>query len=168
MKTLVVRTSAEAQDQKGEDTETVLVIDEAIGVLVAVTSRLMDRIFNARLSRHNVSFGQWPILMNLWAEEGISQRELSRRVSIDEGTTTRTLDRMASEGLVVRKNDKNDRRQHNIYLTAKGRNLRDSLVPLALASNDQAISTLSPREVEALRKILGKMIASLKKGLDPG
>ena len=141
---------------------TVLVIDDDIGFFIAVTSRLMDRALNGRLKKYGVSFGQWPFLMTLWAEEGLTQRELSRRVSNEEATTTRTLDRMEAEGLIERKANITDRRQRNIYLTSKGRSLRDKLVPEALATSDQTTSQLTPKEVAALRAALKKMVGSLK------
>ena len=47
-----------------------LVIEDAIGFLLAVTSRLMDRTLNGRLQKYGVSFGQWPILMSLSGRRG--------------------------------------------------------------------------------------------------
>ena len=161
MEAVVVQQSSDLKTNINSE-HTVLVIDEDIGFFIAVTSRLMDRALNGRLKKYGVSFGQWPFLMMLWAEEGLTQRDLSRRLSNEEATTTRTLDRMEADGLIRRKANITDRRQRNIYLTSKGRSLRDKLVPEALANSDLTTGQLTPKEVAALRAALKKMVGSLK------
>ena len=161
MEAVVVQQSSDLKTEINSE-HTVLVIGEDIGFFIAVTSRLMDRALNGRLKKYGVSFGQWPFLMMLWAEDGLTQRDLSRRVSNEEATTTRTLDRMEADGLIRRKANIADRRQRNIYLTSKGRSLRDKLVPEALANSDLTTGQLTPKEVAALRAALKKMVGSLK------
>ena len=161
MKAVVIQQSSDLKTEVNS-AHTVLVIDDDIGFFIAVTSRLMDRALNGRLKKYGVSFGQWPFLMALWAEEGLTQRELSQRVSNEEATTTRTLDRMEADGLIQRKANIADRRQRNIYLTSKGRSLRDKLVPEAIANNDLTTGQLTPKEVAALRAALKKMVGTLK------
>ena len=161
MKAVVVQQSSDLKTEMSSE-QTLLVIDEDIGFFIAVTSRLMDRALNARLKKYGVSFGQWPFLMMLWAEEGLTQRELSRRVSNEDATTTRTLDRMEADGLIQRKANITDRRERNIYLTSKGRSLRDKLVPEALATTALTTAQLTPKEVAALRAALKKMVGTLK------
>jgi DNA-binding MarR family transcriptional regulator len=166
-KTIVVRTYDDLGNEPVLPEQMTLVIEESVGFLIAVASRFMDRSLNARLQPHGASFGQWPFLMALWAEEGISQRELSRRLSKEEGTTTRTLTRMEAKGLISRGSDPGDKRQRKIFLTSKGRSLRDKLVPEALGVTVTAVEDMSESEVAALLEALKKMIGSLKKGLAP-
>lgn len=161
MKAVVVQQSSDLKTEMNSE-HTILVIDDDIGFFIAVTSRLMDRALNGRLKKYGVSFGQWPFLMTLWAEEGLTQRELSRRVSNEEATTTRTLDRMEADGLIRREANITDRRQRIIYLTSKGRSLRDKLVPEALAVSHLTTGQLTPKEVAALRAALKKMVGTLK------
>ena len=161
MKAVVVQQSSDLKTEVNSE-QTLLVIDDDIGFFIAVTSRLMDRALNGRLKKYGVSFGQWPFLMTLWAEEGLTQRELSRRVSNEEATTTRTLDRMEADGLIQRKANITDRRQRNIYLTSKGRSLRDKLVPEALATTTLTTAQLTLKEIAVLRTALKKMVGTLK------
>ncbi|MDF2114487.1 MarR family transcriptional regulator [Roseiarcaceae bacterium H3SJ34-1] len=163
--TIVVRTLRELEGRHSSSDHTTLVIEESVSFLIAVASRFLDRSLNVRLQPYDVSFGQWPFLMALWAEEGISQRELSRRLSKEEATTTRTLGRMEAEGLISRGSDPGDKRQRKISLTRKGRMLRDKLVPEALDVTAVAVAALSEKEVAALRTALKKIIGSLKDNL---
>ena len=97
----------------------------------------------------------------LWDEDGLSQRELSRRIHIEEPTTARTLDRMERDGLVRRVRNARDRRQFNIFLTERGIQLRDELIPYALEVNARATHGLSEQDKAKINSLLAYMIARL-------
>ena len=108
-----------------------------------------------------MSAGQWPLLLYLWEMEGLSQKQLARRVQIEEPTTTRTLDRMERDGLVHRVRDETDRRRVNVYLTERGHQLRDELVPYAQEVNALATHGLSGQDKTKINSLLHYMIARL-------
>ena len=141
--------------------ETPFVIDENTAHLVAVAHRLFSRALQGRFASHGVSVGQWPILLHLWEEDGLTQKELSRRVQIEEPTTTRTLDRMERDGLVRRVRNPRNRRQVNVHLTERGAALKDELVPYALEVNAVATFGLSEQDKAKINSLLGYMIARL-------
>ena len=85
-----------------EDGGSTFVIEDSTSQLVSVAARLFSRALQARFAEHDVSAGQWPLLLYLWEQDGLSQKQLARRVQIEEPTTTRTLDRMERDGLVRR------------------------------------------------------------------
>ena len=94
-------------------------------------------------------------------KDGLSQKQLSRRVQIEEPTTTRTLDRMERDGLVRRVRDESDRRRINVYLTERGNLLRDELVPHAQEVNALATHGLSEQDKAKINSLLTYMIARL-------
>lgn len=114
--------------KRGAPDDHVFVILESLGYLISVLARLLDRSLNARLQQHGSSFGQWPVLLALWAEDGLLQIDLARRAAIEPATLVLTLDRMERDGFVRRQRLSHDRRLSGIYLTAKGRQLRDELI----------------------------------------
>ena len=89
----------------------------------------------------------------------MSQVELSRVVAIEPPTMVRNIDRMVRDGLVRRVPDPDDRRISRIYLTDRGRALRDQLVPKAAAVNAATLERLTPNEGRTLRRLLGKVLA---------
>jgi DNA-binding MarR family transcriptional regulator len=135
------------------------IIEENVGYLIAVAARYMARSLNRRLLKHGVSVGQWTVLLHLWASDGLSQRELSRRIGIEDATITRTIDRMERDGLVQRIKEPHDQRQYRITITARARALRDHLVPCALDVVDVVIADLSRADVQRLCLVLHKIIA---------
>lgn len=104
------------------------VIDETFGYAAMVTSRLIQRVLASRFKTHGVLFGEWPILLFLWVHGTASQYELSRLISIGEGTVARVVARMERKKLVIRKRNENDKRQYIVRPTRKGWSLRDKLL----------------------------------------
>jgi DNA-binding MarR family transcriptional regulator len=129
----------------------------------ALVSRLVARALSARLGPKGIGFGQFPVLLCLWDEDGVTQKVLSQRVRIQAPTMVRTLDRMEREGLVKRVRSKTDRRQIHIRLTAKGRKLENSLVPLAAEVESAALAGISKRDRSQLDGLLARLIANLEK-----
>jgi DNA-binding MarR family transcriptional regulator len=134
------------------------VIEESFGYLVNRLARSMAGQLAEELRPAGVGIGQWAILLFLWARDGMSQAELSRIVAIEPPTMVRTVDRMVRDGLVTRQVDPRDARVSRIYLTAKGRALRDELVPKAVAVNAANLGRLTAREASELRRLLGKLV----------
>jgi DNA-binding MarR family transcriptional regulator len=133
----------------------------SVGYLVRQTHRAFTRALQARIAPRGVSIGMWFFLRALWQEDGISQRELSRRVGMMEPTTASALGNMERKGLVRRIRNRSDRRIVNVFLTERGRALRRELLPLAAAVNAEALRGISGNEVAHLRALLAKLQARL-------
>jgi MarR family transcriptional regulator, organic hydroperoxide resistance regulator len=146
-------------------TARVFIIEESLGYLVNYLAKLFSQILTAYLAPHGVYPGQWGVLLFLWVQDGQTQRELSRQVAIDEASMVRSIDRMERDGLVQRVRNEHDRRQINIFLTEKGRGLRDQLVPCALAGNAVATQSFTEEEQNQLSALFHRMIASLEDAL---
>ena len=102
------------------------------------------------------------LLLSLWEEDGLTQRQLSNRVQIEEPTTTRTLDRMERDGLVSRIRDKDDRRRIHIFLTERASQLKDELIPYAKEVNARATHGLSEQDKAKANSLLTYIIARLE------
>jgi DNA-binding MarR family transcriptional regulator len=75
-------------------------------------------------------------------------------VAIEPPTMVRTIDRMVRDGLVERRADPRDARVSRIHLTARGLDLRDELVPKAVAVNERTRRRLSPGDQRSLLRSL--------------
>ena len=157
----VMRRRSAARDEAEADGARTFVVEEAAAHLVPLAARLFARALQERLSRHGVSVAQWSMLLLLWEEDGLTQRELGRRQRIEEPTAARTLHRMERDGLVRRLSDGGDRRRRRVVLTERGRLLRDELVPAALEVNAVATHGLSADDKQRLVSLLRYTIARL-------
>lgn len=135
------------------------VIQESIGYLLSTNARLLQREMTACLAEHGVAHAHWSIMLVLWAGDGLTQKELSRRVAIEEPTLARSLAGMERKDLVRRKRDSVDGRQMLVFLTKRSAALRDVLVPLAFSVQEQTISVLTETERTILVVLLQKALA---------
>lgn len=133
--------------------------------------RSFTRAIQARIASHGVTMGQWLFLRVLWQEDGITQRELSQRVGMMEPTTVTALNGMERRELVQRVRNPHDRRKVNIFLTPKGRSLRDVLQPCATEINQFALRGVADddlaRTMELLRRVMDNL-RELGAGSDDG
>jgi DNA-binding MarR family transcriptional regulator len=139
-----------------------LPFEGSVGYQVRMTHRALQRYLQSKIAPHGVTLGMWYHLRALWAEDGLTQRELARRIGLMEPTTLGAILGMEKIGLVKRVRNKADRRKINIFLTAKGRQLKAELLPLARQVVSDAAAGFSAREVELLLDLL----KSIQRNLD--
>jgi DNA-binding MarR family transcriptional regulator len=132
-----------------------------VGYLIRDVHRAFQRSLQARIASHGVSIGQWFFLRALWEEDGLTQRELSQRVGMMEPTTVTALNSMERRGLVERVRNPHDRRKVNIFLTPKGRGLRDVLLPYATDINDQATRHIDGADLNLTVAALCRIVSNL-------
>lgn len=135
--------------------------EDSAGYLIRDTHLLFAKALRNRLQFHQITPGQWYFLRALWAEEGLSQRELSRRVGTTEPTTVSALRLLARNGLIRRVRNPGDRRTINIFLTDKARALKTELMPMAFDVNVTATAGFTPAEFAQLRNMLRRIRENL-------
>ena len=135
--------------------------EESAGYLVRDTHLLFARALRNRLQSHQITPGQWYFLRTLWDEEGLSQRELSRRVGTTEPTTVSALRLLERNGMIERVRNPDDRRTINIFLTDKARDMKSELMPVAFEVNDIATGGLTEAEFDQLRGLMQKVRENL-------
>ncbi len=140
--------------------------EESAGYLVRDTHLLFAKALRNRLQAHQITPGQWYFLRTLWDEEGLSQRELSRRVGTTEPTTVSALRLLARNGMVERVRNPKDRRTINIFLTDAARAMKAELMPVAVEVNDIATAGLTDEEFVQLRGLMKKIRENLIAAVD--
>ena len=126
----------------------------SMGYLTRIAFRAFSRALEIRTSPHGVSSGQWRFLRVLWREDGLTQRELSRRVGMREPTTVIALKSLERSGFVLRRKSVEDRRKVHVYLTPQAKGLQKVLLPAVAEVNAIALAGLSKAEIAVLRKAL--------------
>ena len=130
---------------------------DSIARRLVLTAKALRAHFEANLHASGASLPFWLVLQQLREEDGLSQRELARRLSVEAPTLTRHVDRMAAEGLLVRKQDPDDRRITRISLTPAGRKLHDRLVTVAKRMEADVRSLMSDRDAVVLDRVLSRI-----------
>ena len=135
--------------------------EDRLAHLVKDATRALVRALQVRLAGHGVSFGHWTYLRILWEQDGLTQRELSAQAGVMEPTALGALRAMEERGYVTRRQRRDNRKNVYVHLTAKGRALKDRLVPLAEDVNRVAVAGMSDADIVRLRRLLLAMIENL-------
>lgn len=126
----------------------------------------MARLFASRLQEKfrplNLAPAQFMVLLELWNKDGLTQKQLTERLDVEQATIANTLTRMERDGLITRKQDDTDGRARTNHLTQKANALSESATSLAASVNNQALSALSTKEIEQFISTAQKIITALK------
>ena len=114
--------------------------DESAIYLAAKMAREFTMALQKRAAALGFSPGQFPILIELWHEEGLTQRQLLDRIDVEQATLANTLSRMERDGLIVRKTHPGDRRAQIIELTQRGRDLEANAIAASEATEEMLLA----------------------------
>src|SRR3954471_44436 len=132
-------------------------LEEPIGLLVTRTAKSLSRSFDAALAEHGGSLASWVVLTSLAGGLHRSQRSIAAEVGVEGPTLTHHLNRMETEALVTRQRDPDNRRVHQVELTAKGRQAFGSLLGAVQSFDEQLRNGFSDDELATLRHLLVRL-----------
>ena len=135
--------------------------NDRLAHLVTDAARALLRALQMRLAEYSVPLGHWKFLRILWEKDGITQRELSEQAGVMEPTTFSALKTMEKLGYVVRRQMLDNKKKNFIFLTPRGRLLKNKLVPLAKDVNQVAVRNVSRVDVATVRQTLLTIIENL-------
>jgi MarR family transcriptional regulator, transcriptional regulator for hemolysin len=137
--------------------------DRHVGFLAADISRLMRTEFDRQVGALGVTRAQWMVLARLARKPGCSQTELAEMMEVERATAGRLLDRLEENGLVRREADPADRRIRRVFPTKLAATEQARMRIVADGIVDDALSTLTPPEREALIELLSAVRAQLSR-----
>lgn len=120
-----------------------------------------------RSEGHKLTTEGWGVLSLLCESDELSQFEISERVGKDRHHTSRLIDALEQQGLVVRKPDAHDRRVKLVALTDKGRVTRRKLLRTVSAFVDGVFEGVSERDFDTFIRVLAHITERLASP-DPG
>lgn len=137
------------------------IMDESLGFIINRASVAIKKEFVKRLKSYDLTPEQWSILNRLAEQDGLTQKSLAERTYKDQPNTARILDKLEKKELLKRSDNPEDRRTFLIFLTAKGRALRESIIPITTQLNEDAAHGLKQEEVQQLISLLDRVYANV-------
>ncbi len=141
--------------------------DWTVGRLLSAVARRVERDWNAHLALWDLNHASLPVLLHLLGGPH-SQRELAVACAVTEQTMSRVLARLERNGHVTRASPADDRRRHEITITAAG---RLACLQAADATRAEALVTdaLDDQQLNQLRSLLAQVISAqvATHGADP-
>jgi DNA-binding MarR family transcriptional regulator len=122
-------------------------------------SQLIEKRVRAGLRDHfDTTLPRFDLMAQLERHpEGLKMKELSHRLMVTSGNVTGITDQLVAEGLVERVQVEGDRRSFRVRLTERGRALFARMAVQHEQWIVQAFEVLSPRELDQLHRLLGKV-----------
>ena len=137
--------------------------EESAGYLINHLARLFARELQSRIKPLGIVTGQFPILLELWAKDGITQRELLNEIDVEQATLANTLTRMERDGLIKRTKHPTDARAQQIWLTSKASHVKADAYQSAMQVNQEALANLDDDEKALFVQLMHKIIRSMRK-----
>jgi DNA-binding MarR family transcriptional regulator len=136
--------------------------EKSAGYLANHMSRLFAQGLADRIKSLGIAPAQFVALLELWDEDGITQRQLVDRLDVEQATMANTISRMERDGLVVRKSHPEDARSKSIYLTNKAKGLREDALSSAQEVNEKALHGLSKEQRLAFLGTIQTIISNMR------
>lgn len=130
--------------------------------LTLSTSRSYSRALGDACAEFGVSYGQIPVLVYLWEDDGAVQNEIAANVGIEAPTLVRTLDRMGRDNLATRGRSATDRRHMEIRLTERGRQIESGVLEALANLHRKLIRGIKGEQIESAISILKVLIERLE------
>ena len=136
-------------------------LDNQLCFALYSTSLAMNKLYKPLLSKLDLTYPQYLILLLLWERDGVTITEISRKLFQEKGALSPVIKRLEQRGLITRKRNSKDERQLHLYLTGQGHELKKSAsdVPEQVFCATQ----LEPSEALALKQTLELLREKLSK-----
>ena len=135
-------------------------------IAVGRACQLMQQAMTRALAPLDLKPPHLDILVNLYRFEGISQRELARKLLVGRSNMSMLLPQMEKRGLVERRDDPQDKRALRLYLTEDGRALTGQAMAIQTDLIERLLSATpleECRQVAAtMERMVGRMLAEEK------
>ena len=121
------------------------------------------RSLQRRATELGFSPGQFPVLLELWQQDGLTQKQLLDRLEVEQATLANTLVRMERDGLIRREPHPRDRRAQIILLTDLGRELEPRAVVAATEADSVLFDGFRQFERELMMEYMRMVIENARK-----
>ena len=136
------------------------------GFYISRIKQVNTRLLNKFLVQKNImAFNgeQGRILHVLWENDGISNRELSKKSGLAMSSLTTMLERMEEKKLLIRKFCPNDKRKSLIFLTDYAKSLKSEYDEISDKMTEISFEGISDEERLAFEATLEKVLYNFEK-----
>ncbi len=122
-----------------------------------IALRNLDQMFGRLIQPLGLTVIEWYILRALYDQDGQHASELARAVGRAATSFTPILDKLQQKDLVERRPDPTDRRAVRIYLTDKGRAMRNDVMRSAEQIDRQVREMFPNGDFDAFQNVLARL-----------
>ncbi len=102
-----------------------LKLDNQLCFPLYAAARCVTSLYTPFLKPMGLTYTQYILFLVLWEKDGLTVGEICKRLMLDNGTVSPMLKKMQQDGYIVKKQSAEDERSFSVYLTEKGRALKE-------------------------------------------
>jgi MarR family transcriptional regulator for hemolysin len=134
-----------------------------IGVQLVQLGRRWRRVLDAELSGYGLTDATWRPLFHLGRlGDGIRQTELAEALGIQGPSLVRLLDNLERDGLIVRREDRGDRRAKSLVMTDTGRRAYEKVRAVTEQVADRLLAGAAAEDLAAVARLFAHLDAALE------
>ena len=118
---------------------------------------------NKNLSEFNITRTEMSFLLKIKENPEITQNRLAEMMDINTATVTRALERLEKKEVIIRSDDKKDKRKKTVLLTDFGKQIIGNILEKHEGLKKEVFGEFSDEEYLQLLNLLDKLSLSLKK-----
>lgn len=134
-----------------------LILHDFLPYRVVVLGDRLSRMLARAYADEGVTIPEWRVLAVISQEERMAARDVVALTPLDKMAVSRAVTSLESKGLVLRNEDKGDRRVAILALSPRGRAAFDRIAMLALDFEQRLLNELSPDERRHLDGALARL-----------
>lgn len=109
----------------------------------------------------DISGHQMGYIIHIHKNPGSSQEEIADFFKLNKGTVAKGLKRLMENGYIIKKQNEQDRRAYELYLTEKGKGVLAEANTSLLQFNEILTRGMSAEETETFEKLLNRACANV-------
>lgn len=126
--------------------------------LINIASKKFKNHMRYETEKAGINDTYRPIVLLLSREDNLTQAEIASKIHLSTPSTSLTLQKMETEGLIERKIDEEDRRQVRICLTCQGKELFEKMIELVHHVEEEVYGDISDNVQKEVNEVLKKII----------
>ena len=104
---------------------------------------------------------QWRVLVCLWNKDGQTQSEIMETLRQHRSGICRIVSSLVDDDLVINVTDQLDKRSKRIFLTHKGKELKNGIMSQIKLLEGSMLSGVDPTEYAIYKKVLKKLVDNM-------
>ena len=122
-----------------------------LNVVGTLGGRALGRIYGEHFG---IGIPEWRVVTQLGEFGKLTSRDIGELAQMHKTKVSRAVNELEKRGLVSRSENRQDRRESFVTLTAAGKRIYDQIVPLALGFEARWIEGISPDELKVFERVL--------------
>lgn len=136
-------------------------IESEIRTLLQTIAIQTRKNYAQKLRELGLHIGQELALFHLWEQEGLTQSQLRNKIGTEASTMSNMLRKLERDEIVYRTPDDRDHRITNVYLTDKGKQLKEPITQMWKEHEHEMFKGIETTQLEALRNSLKQIEENL-------